>query len=120
LAGSDRYEHFVSVVADTDNRIKKSKKEGFVMQKMSEKEKFTQMNKEAKMTWIIGFIVMAFWWVTGFGLYAVAPGAMILGIPAWMMVSCFGSWFLSIALVYWLVKNVFKDFDLTDEEGGNF
>jgi uncharacterized membrane protein YhdT len=90
------------------------------MQKMSEKEKFTQMNKEAKATWIAGFICMAFWWITGFGLYAVAPAATILGIPAWMMVSCFGSWFLAIALVAYLVKNVFKDFDLTDEEGGNF
>ena len=89
------------------------------MQKMSDKEKFTQMNKEAKATWIAGFIVMAFWWVTGFGIYA-ACGAewTILGIPAWMMISCFGSWFLAVAVVVFLVKKVYKDFDL-DDEGGN-
>ena len=89
------------------------------MQKMSDKEKFTQMNKEAKATWIAGFIVMAFWWVTGFVIYA-ACGAewTILGTPAWMMISCFGSWFLSVAVVVFLVKKVYKDFDL-DDEGGN-
>ena len=94
--------------------VQKIYKEGFVMQKMSDKEKFTQMNKEAKATWIAGFIVMAFWWVTGFGIYAVSPSATILGIPAWMMVSCFGSWFLAVALVVFLVKKVFKDFYVDD------
>ena len=89
------------------------------MQKMSDKEKFTQMNKEAKATWIAGFIVMAFWWVTGFGIYSVCGAEWtILGIPAWMMISCFGSWFLSVAVVVFLVKKVYKDFDL-DDEGGN-
>ncbi|MDO4961568.1 MAG: YhdT family protein [Eubacteriales bacterium] len=89
------------------------------MQKMSDKEKFTQMNKEAKATWIAGFIVMAFWWVTGFGIYAVCGSEWtILGIPAWMMISCFGSWFLAVAAVVFLVKKVYKDFDLEDEEGG--
>ena len=34
------------------------------------------------------------------------------------MISCFGSWFLSIAGVVYLVKHVFKDFDLGEEEGG--
>ena len=88
------------------------------MQKMSEKEKFTQMNKEAKATWIAGFIVMAFWWITGFGIYAAFGSSFtILGMPAWVIISCFGSWFLSIAIVAYLVKYVFKDFDLTDEEG---
>ena len=89
------------------------------MQKMSEKEKFIQMNKEAKATWIVGFIVMAFWFITGFGIYAVCGAEWtIFGIPAWMMISCFGSWFLSIAGVVYLVKHVFKDFDLGEEEGG--
>jgi uncharacterized membrane protein YhdT len=31
------------------------------------------------------------------------------------MVSCFGSWFLAIALVIFLIKKVFVDFDLNEE-----
>ncbi|MEA5082750.1 MAG: YhdT family protein [Lachnospiraceae bacterium] len=86
------------------------------MQKMSYKEKFVQMNKEAKATWIAAAIVIAFWWITGFGIYG-ASGATttILGMPAWFMVSCFGSWFLSIALVWFLITKVFVNFDLDDE-----
>ncbi len=89
------------------------------MQKMSEKEKFIQMNKEAKATWIVGFIIMAFWFITGFGIYAVCGSEWtILGMPAWMVISCIGSWFLSIIGVVFLVKKVFKDFDLNEEEIG--
>lgn len=95
-------------------------REGFVMQKMSEKEKFIQMNKEAKATWIAGFIVMVFWWVSGFGIYKIWGSEWtILGIPAWVIISCFGSWILSIILVTFLVKKVFKDFDLKEEEHEN-
>ncbi|WP_317854028.1 YhdT family protein [Chakrabartyella piscis] len=92
------------------------------MEKMSYKEKFIQMNKEAKATWIATAIVFVFWWVSGFGIYAVAPEATILYMPAWFMVACFGTWFLTIGLVVYLTKKVFKDFDLNDDteiEGGN-
>ena len=86
------------------------------MQKMSYKEKFVQMNKEANATWIVAGIIIAFWWITGFGIYG-ASGATttILGMPAWFMVSCFGSWILSIVLVWFLITKVFKDFDLDDD-----
>lgn len=86
------------------------------MQKMSYKEKFVQMNKEAKATWIAAAIIIAFWWITGFGIYGASGAtATILGMPAWFMVSCFGSWFLSIALVWFLISKVFINFDLDDE-----
>lgn len=86
------------------------------MQKMSYKEKFVQMNKEAKATWIAAAIIIVFWWVTGFGIYAVnGASSTILGMPAWFMISCFGSWFLAIALVVFLVKKVFVDFDLDED-----
>jgi uncharacterized membrane protein YhdT len=87
------------------------------MQKMSYKEKFVQMNKEAKATWIAAIIVIAFWWISGFGVYA-ACGAewTILGMPAWFMLSCFGSWILAIIAVVFITSKVFKDFDLDDDE----
>lgn len=86
------------------------------MQKMSYKEKFVQMNKEAKATWVVVFIIIAFWWITGFGLYAVMPDATIMYMPVWFVVSCFGSWILSIILVWVLTSKVFKNFNLDDED----
>ena len=87
------------------------------MQKMSYKEKFIQMNKEAKATWIVAALIIAYWWIAGFGVYGmVGSGWTILGMPAWFVLSCFGSWFLSIILVVVIVKKVFVDFDLEEEE----
>ncbi len=87
------------------------------MNKMSYKEKFVQMNKEAKATWIVAAIVIIFWWVAGFGVYgAFGSGFTIFGMPAWFVLSCFGSWILSIVLVAYLIKGVFKDFDLDDDD----
>ena len=89
------------------------------MQHMSEKEKFIQMNKEAKACWIVGFIIMIFWFVTGFGFYAIFGSEWtIFHMPAWMVISCVGSWILSILGVLYLVKYVYKDFDLGEEGGG--
>jgi hypothetical protein len=36
-------------------------------------------------------------------------------MPLWFVAGTFGSWFLSIALVVFLVKRVFKNFDIEDE-----
>ena len=87
------------------------------MQKMSYKEKFVQMNKEAKATWIAAAIVIIFWWLAGFVVYSVwGAEVTILGMPAWFMLSCFGSWILAIIAVAILITKVFKDFDLGDDE----
>jgi len=86
------------------------------VEKMSYKEKFIQMNKEAKATWIVAGIIIVFWFISGFGVYELAPEATIFFMPAWFVLSCFGSWILSIVLVVYLVKKVFKDFDLDDDE----
>ena len=87
------------------------------MQKMSYKEKFVQMNKEANATWIIAAIIIAYWWITGFGVYGVFGAEWtIFGMPAWFVLSCFGSWILSIVLVIVMVKVVFKHFDLDEDE----
>lgn len=87
------------------------------MEKMSYKEKFIQMNKEAKATWIVVAIIIVYWFASGFGVYAIWGSEWtILGMPAWFVLSCFGSWILSMVLVGFLVKKVFKDFDLDEEE----
>lgn len=83
------------------------------MHKMTEKEKFIQMNKEAKATWIAAAVIMVFWFATGIGIYEIFGAEWtILGMPAWVIISCVGSWILSIIAVVYLVRFVFKDFDL--------
>ena len=82
-------------------------------------EKFIQMNKEAKATWIVAAIIIVYWFLSGFGVYAVWGAEWtILGMPAWFVLSCFGSWILSMVLVALMVKKVFKDFDLEEEDIG--
>ena len=87
------------------------------MNKMSYKEKFVQMNKEAKATWIVAAVIIIFWWLAGFGVYGAFGFVLtILGMPAWFVLSCFGSWILSIVLVAYLIKKVYKDLELDDAE----
>lgn len=86
---------------------------------MTYKEKFIQMNKEAKATWIAAAIIIVYWFLSGFGVYAIWGAEWtILGMPAWFVLSCFGSWILSMVLVALMVKKVFKDFDLDEEDIG--
>ena len=84
------------------------------MEKMSYREKFVQMNKEAKATWITAAIVIAFWWITAFGMAGME--FTIFYMPAWFVVSCFGVWILSMILVTVLTTKVFKNFSLEDDE----
>ena len=89
------------------------------MEKMTYQEKFIQMNKEAKATWIVAAIIIVYWFLSGFGVYAVWGAEWtILGMPAWFVLSCFGSWILSMVLVALMVKKVFKDFDPEEEDIG--
>jgi uncharacterized membrane protein YhdT len=89
-------------------------KGGFVMEKMSYREKFIQMNKEAKGTWIVAAILMAFWWVAGLGTAGI--DYTLFQMPGWFVLSCFGVWILSIVLVWGLTAKVFKNFSLEDDE----
>jgi len=84
------------------------------MEKMSYRDKFIQMNKEAKATWGVVAILIAFWWITAFG--TAGMDYTIFNMPGWFVVSCFGVWILSIILVSVLVTKVFKNFSLEDED----
>jgi uncharacterized membrane protein YhdT len=83
---------------------------------MSYREKFIQMNKEAKATWISVAILIAFWWIAGFGTSSM--DYTIFYMPGWFVLSCFGIWILSVMLVLFLVTKVFKDFSLDDDTVG--
>ena len=86
-------------------------------EELSYKEKFIQMNKEAKATWIVGLISFIVWLAGGFGVYLLAGNSWtILGMPAWFVLGSVGCWFVGIIGVVYLLKFVFKDFDLGDDE----
>ena len=86
------------------------------MEKMTYREKFIQMNKEAKATWVVMAILIAFWWLAAFGASLI--DFTIFHMPGWFVLSCVGSWILSIVLVSVLVKKVFKNFSLEDDDNG--
>lgn len=89
------------------------------LEKMTYKEKFIQMNKEAKAIWILGFIVFFVWLVGGFGVYMIAGSDFrIFTLPGWFVIGTLGCWIVAIIGLVYLLKHVFKNFDL-GEEGGD-
>ena len=67
------------------------------MKKLSYKEKFIQMNREAKATWTLAAICFLVWLAGGFGVYlAVGNTWTIFKMPAWFVLGSFGSWFTAI------------------------
>jgi uncharacterized membrane protein YhdT len=81
---------------------------------MEYRKKHAIMRREAAMTLAAAVVVMAFWWIAGFGLQDA--DFTILFMPGWFVVSCLGSWILSIAAVCLLVKRFFTVFSLEDDE----
>jgi uncharacterized membrane protein YhdT len=81
---------------------------------MSYKEKFVQMNKEARATWAVAEILIVYWWIAGFGTADI--DYTLFQMPGWFVLSSFGVWILSIVLVWGLTAKVFQDFSLDDED----
>jgi uncharacterized membrane protein YhdT len=81
---------------------------------MTYKEKFIQMNREAAATFIAVALIAVFWWVSGFALEKI--GFTIFYMPLWFVVGCAGLLILPVCAVLFLVKRVYKDFSLTDDE----
>ena len=83
---------------------------------LSRKQKDEQVRREAKATLIL-FLVCFVWSVaTAYGLSAVP--IRIGGLPLWWMVSVPGMFVIAIAGVVYLLKKVFVNFSLEDEEEG--
>ena len=81
---------------------------------MKRSEKFRQANREAKATVIATAVVIAFWWIAGFGLEDV--NVSFMHTPLWVWGGCLGTWIFAILVTLFLTKKVFVDFDLDDEE----
>ncbi len=89
------------------------------MEKLTEQEKHKQIIKEVRATMILIAIVAV--WHIGFAFVLDGIDVLVLGMPLWFFVSTIGAFVISVLGVAFLLKFVFKNFDLgedTDEEMG--
>ncbi|MBS6560634.1 MAG: YhdT family protein [Clostridiales bacterium] len=84
---------------------------------MTTREKFQQINKEAKATLLVLLLVVLFWTISGIGVSRL--NITIFHTPLWAITGCIGTWIFSVVAVWILVKKVFKNFDLEEEEEEN-
>lgn len=84
-----------------------------IMRKLTYKEKFIQMDREASATAICAVIIMAAFWAALL-LLKDSPETLF-EMPLWFSVSCLGGYVLSVVAVIVLVKRFFRDFDLDQD-----
>ena len=82
---------------------------------MTRKEKFDQAAREAKAVGVGLILIILFWIISGFGVSRL--GITVWHTPLWVITGCVGTWVFSIVLVTCIVKKVFKDFALDEEDG---
>ena len=80
------------------------------MEQMTNEQKHKQILKEVKATFILIAIVAA--WHIGFGFLLEDIDMLVLGMPLWFFVSTIGAFVISVVGVVFLLKKIFKDFDL--------
>ena len=84
---------------------------------MSKEQKEKQIRKEAKATLIL--FAVCFVWNVAFAYGLSGLGIRVCGLPLWWIVSTPGMFVIAMAGVAFLLKKVFIDFDLDDEQGGS-
>lgn len=77
------------------------------------KGKLRQIAKEAKSVLWAVIAIIVFWIVAGFGVSKLH--ITVFHTPLWAITGCIGTWIFSIIVVVYLMKRVFKDFDLEEE-----
>lgn len=80
---------------------------------MSQKEKYQQIKREARACIIALVLIIAFWAIAGLGVSKL--GITVFHTPLWAITGCIGTWIFSVVLIWWIIKKVFKDFDLDEE-----
>ncbi len=79
----------------------------------SYKDKFVQMDKEAKATLVLAIVITLFFWLSIFLLQNYTTTLFLM--PLWFVVSCIGGYILSVIGVIILIKFFMKNFSLDDE-----
>ena len=88
------------------------------MMKLTKEEKHKQCVKEIKAT--LAVVVVCFLWHVLTAFLLNDTGWTFFHMPAWFVVSVFGTVVLAVIGVFWLLKYVFIDFSYDkegDEEG---
>lgn len=80
----------------------------------SYKDKFIQMDKEAKATFVLAIVITLFFWLSIFLLQNLTTTLFLM--PLWFVVSCIGGYLLSVIGVIILIKFFMKNFSLDDED----
>lgn len=80
---------------------------------MKRKEKFEQIVKEAKAVLWALLAIIVFWIVAGLGISRL--DITVFHTPLWVITGCIGTWIFSIIVVVFLMKRIFKDFDLEED-----
>ena len=83
---------------------------------MTRAEKDLQVRKEAKATLIL--FLICFIWNVGFAYGLTGTGIRVMGLPLWWLVSTPGMFVVAVIGVVYLLKKVFVNFDLEDDEEG--
>ena len=81
---------------------------------MKREDKFKQIAKEAKAVLWALIAIIVFWIVAGLGISRL--DITLFHTPLWVITGCVGTWIFSIVIVVFLMKRVFKDFDLEEED----
>lgn len=81
---------------------------------MSKKEKYEQIKKEAKATLWAVLAIVAFWFVSGLGVSRLH--ITIFHTPLWIITGCLGTWAFAVVLAVFLIRKVYRNFDLDNEE----
>lgn len=82
------------------------------MSKLSKKEKFKQMDKEALATVMTAIVIFIYFWLSIFLFKNTV--IYVFYMPLWFVLSCIGGYLLSCILVIILVKFFMKNFSLED------
>ena len=81
---------------------------------MTREEKDIQIRKEARATGIL--FLICFLWHVGFGYLLSGSGITVCGLPLWWILSTPGVFVVAVVGVVYLLKNVFINFSLDDED----
>ena len=81
---------------------------------MTREEKNRQIRKEARATSIL--FLICFLWHVGFGYLLNGMPVKVFGLPLWWVVSTPGVFVVAVVGVVYLLKKVFVNFSLDDDE----
>ncbi|MBR1813914.1 MAG: YhdT family protein [Lachnospiraceae bacterium] len=83
-------------------------------QPVTQAEKNEQIRREARAT-VLLFVICAVWHI-GWALALSGSGIKLFGLPLWWLLSTPGVFVVAVVGLAYLLRHVFVDFDLNEEE----